>query len=615
MLGLDPKNQQDFIVGPLRAFQQLLEAWSAHGRRAVREPMVRDTGLDGRGLPPTFLAAALLAEAADGLAAPLERVLVLPANVRPAGAGDVAALLRRALDRLEAGALGPALSAVEDAWRACRVPALADVLGALDAKLPDEPVPVPKRKGELEEVWLSKVGVVRPERLFTAPWPTQWRDAQRRMNALYGLPPSPRLAEAAQRLAQLEPLPYTAQAAQPFWQGLAWFIAEQGDVRQLDALLAFETRLARFVRRAETPATDALRAVRTVELDAATLALVSALERAVGPAPTRSAVAPVKIPPQEARRVWADELSEAGDPRGELVALQLALADGTASPSATARVRTLLNKHARAWAPVGLARETVVFRAGVPVEGQLAHRSDRELTSFIGAPWLASLERILLDGAFALGRVRARTEAEFVAAAAQGALRCAAVRAETANELCDCPTSALSHLQLVDDEPIEFDGDGLASLRRLDVQRPRLTSWPKRPWFRRLNVLGLPSLQTLVDLRSEASLPPTLACWSFEAHHLRKQTSAHQTWELLLHREGGLWLELVPLPGARVEGGLALLEALPPFEGLSRARVPKALNGPVLDGWRRARRVELELVSTPPEAAGTSVELLRGGAV
>src|SRR5512138_844127 len=50
---------------------------------------------------------------------------------------------------------------------------------------------------------------------------------------------------------------------------------------------------------------------------------------------------------EQARRVYADRLLDRGDPRGELIALQLAHADPD-------RVAALLREHAQAWvAPLG----------------------------------------------------------------------------------------------------------------------------------------------------------------------------------------------------------------------------------------------------------------------
>ena len=49
------------------------------------------------------------------------------------------------------------------------------------------------------------------------------------------------------------------------------------------------------------------------------------------------------------RAVLADALTDAGDPRGELIAIQLREAAGDATPELTARARELVKKHAKQW--------------------------------------------------------------------------------------------------------------------------------------------------------------------------------------------------------------------------------------------------------------------------
>jgi uncharacterized protein (TIGR02996 family) len=63
------------------------------------------------------------------------------------------------------------------------------------------------------------------------------------------------------------------------------------------------------------------------------------------------------------RGVYADELQAAGDPRGELIALELAPASERASPAHRARHAVLVARHAATWWPE-LARHRIHTRAG-----------------------------------------------------------------------------------------------------------------------------------------------------------------------------------------------------------------------------------------------------------
>jgi uncharacterized protein (TIGR02996 family) len=60
----------------------------------------------------------------------------------------------------------------------------------------------------------------------------------------------------------------------------------------------------------------------------------------------RVAAAPAELGP---RLVLADALQLAGDPRGELIALQLAIADGTADAKARTRAAALIKRHLTEW--------------------------------------------------------------------------------------------------------------------------------------------------------------------------------------------------------------------------------------------------------------------------
>src|ERR1043165_3448158 len=73
------------------------------------------------------------------------------------------------------------------------------------------------------------------------------------------------------------------------------------------------------------------------------------------------------------RLVYADALLERGDPRGELIALQIARARGPVSDDARAREAELLTDHARlaAWGQPLSTGGTCTFERGFPAHLRL----------------------------------------------------------------------------------------------------------------------------------------------------------------------------------------------------------------------------------------------------
>ncbi|MCA9665606.1 MAG: TIGR02996 domain-containing protein [Myxococcales bacterium] len=79
----------------------------------------------------------------------------------------------------------------------------------------------------------------------------------------------------------------------------------------------------------------------------------------------------------DSRRVYADLLQEAGDPRGELIGLQLQQARGAASSKEERRVRALLRAHRGQWIGEDLERvlNKVVFERGFLFAAELAQNA------------------------------------------------------------------------------------------------------------------------------------------------------------------------------------------------------------------------------------------------
>jgi uncharacterized protein (TIGR02996 family) len=86
----------------------------------------------------------------------------------------------------------------------------------------------------------------------------------------------------------------------------------------------------------------------------------------------------------EPRRVYADLLLERGDPRGELIVLQLARAAGDATEAQVQRERALLNRHARAW----LGPLVEVCELGGGLSGAWARGRTRFERGFVATAYL-----------------------------------------------------------------------------------------------------------------------------------------------------------------------------------------------------------------------------------
>lgn len=100
----------------------------------------------------------------------------------------------------------------------------------------------------------------------------------------------------------------------------------------------------------------------------------------------------------ELRTVWADALSERGDPRGELITLQVIAERGALTPAQDKRLRSLLAKHRVAWlgelAGVLQHREGLVFERGLLAAGQVQVKRLAALATAVGHPLWATVRHL-----------------------------------------------------------------------------------------------------------------------------------------------------------------------------------------------------------------------------
>lgn len=248
-----------------------------------------------------------------------------------------------------------------EAWAATHAAALVDAIvrvGATDAR-GREPLRAVS-KAEVETAWHAVAKVADPvdvPRLLGTPWPAAWSVALERVRAFERFPEDPRIAHGLLVAAP----GWTSQGSHPVHVALAREVARHGDAACVPALEAMSIqrseRLYPAYSRVYERAVERLRAVIPGEVPAG---LLRPAARVVDLA---ALWAEVYQRPRDldARRVLADALAMAGDPRGEFIALQL-----SADPKAHRRASALLALHVDAWTPAfpGLDRGAREFSGG-----------------------------------------------------------------------------------------------------------------------------------------------------------------------------------------------------------------------------------------------------------
>lgn len=287
--------------------------------------------------------------------------------------------LKAALVAMETGNYGAARDALVTAWQQTRSPAIAELVDVLDRQAPDA------LSAQLAAIITPRVvtSLANLERL-------------KRVD-------DPRLAGWA--IDALVNLPFTAVTARDFLVAVAHTAVRHDDPRlaarqpQIDD--AVSTRIGRLAIRQELLAIVAQGVAKLPEppaVDVSKLAaLVEPLQRG-----TRSAdalLAEIYANPTDdaPRLVYADALSEQGDPRGEFIVMQIERGDSEPS----AREQELLKKHGKVWlgalAPVlswgkGYARTT--FRRGFVSTADIILSVGKKLRPLLTHPAWATVESI-----------------------------------------------------------------------------------------------------------------------------------------------------------------------------------------------------------------------------
>ncbi|MEO8698464.1 MAG: TIGR02996 domain-containing protein [Kofleriaceae bacterium] len=253
------------------------------------------------------------------------------------------------------------LAELLEAWRSVRHPRIADAIELMSGELAAAAGPIRgKTAAAIEEAWLAIAARREPAelgRLLAMPWPSTWQKAMPRLEALLAWPDDPRLALAFART--LDTVPFDVLGAVAFYTPMLARIVALRDPRTVAILVAGLVRdkpryYARQMRALEEQAVAALVAMLPpvlapdVESRCAQIEqrFAASIERAARVVRDEAAyLAAIHANPGDlaARAVYGDFLQERGDPRGELIALQLASAGADVQ-------RKLLVEHGRTWA-------------------------------------------------------------------------------------------------------------------------------------------------------------------------------------------------------------------------------------------------------------------------
>lgn len=279
------------------------------------------------------------------------------------------------------------------AWRELRHPRLAELIDRVSARLLEGQKPikgksVPARVKAVIEACATK-NPLDVGRVLAAEWPGTWQHALPMLVAILTLPDDPRVARELAR--QVDLTRYETWTSAQFYRPLFRRLNELGDARQLPLL---EAQLARTkshyyqrdMRPLEEHAAEVHRKLVVAPLSAAQLRSIEAMEAAYAGSAAREKtirrsgdelIEAVYANPDElgAKVVYGDWLTENGDPRGELISLQLA----APSEKSERRQAALIKKHWKKW--LGPLADWFPhpprFEAGFPVSGRIEDPSYR----------------------------------------------------------------------------------------------------------------------------------------------------------------------------------------------------------------------------------------------
>ena len=335
----------------------------------------------------------------------------------PTVSASVAGACARYLEHDVDGALDELLTI----WADVRNPELADVIEALIASRPREPLRSPTRKARRAE-WVDMVERRDPldlPRLMDSLTTFLCGDATKLLEWLAEQRPNPVLASRLLGLVLEPPDNYQGQRQVKFWDRLVSVMRASADPRAREPVLGEVARLKKIdssynglsaVQARVLPrlieylgSLDGLEtALSKQELEACRhlTARLKARDDAVAKDRAEALLQEVYAAPgdDDLRMVLADALTEIGDDRGELIVIQMREAHGAKlSREMRRRQRELLTMYGRTWlGPIepALQKSELAYRRGFPVKGRVQEYQVPDLEVVLARPEWTTFEEL-----------------------------------------------------------------------------------------------------------------------------------------------------------------------------------------------------------------------------
>jgi len=511
--------------------------------------------------------------------------------------------LQHALQCAEAADRLGLLDHLLEAWRETRATAIADVIDTVGGDLERSLAPVAEcgPRGERAEAiatqkarhqrWMDLCGLGRAadvNRLVKGLEDSNGPLGKDKMERLRNLPHDPRFATG---LVQLIVRDHAWTHVPKTFRQLYGYLEEAKDVRGLPQ---FEKRLEQLKQASPsqaplqmteqterivaglakaTPAPlskEASMLVETIAEAAKRLAATAPLSEQEALADRRPAAAPhdgdealllemVYANPTDdsARQVYGDWLSDRGDPRGELIALQFKRRDKGLTGKEEKRERELLKESVRSWlgpleAVLDLGKRpgqlgSVVFERGFLAGCRTTFKSATQRTELIGERRWSTCIDLLTDepGLVAHPQMKAlRTVGEMPLVAFAELVK--KHTAATVEELGLCPCRAKKGLaELLQTERAR---EALPSLKRIALDLNPL--WRNPRWGEEWDLFGLvqaPLFQNLEEVRIELGGLESVASWlermapNAPSRLVLFESHAWRAWHLLATRANSQW--------------------------------------------------------------------------
>ncbi len=339
-----------------------------------------------------------------------------------------------AVAAVRAGDPNGALAALLVAWRDRPSAQLADVIATLSrrAKMPGE---IRGKTASARAGWTKRAADAQPldiGPLLASLADATSGDALKRLTHVKRWLPDPRVDAALVDL--LFAVPYRATSTQPFWKQLFVLARQITDRRQLARLASWDgqgvaatmqtwlrAQVDGLLSTAGTPEAETTAMQREPDPILDQIAASLGPKISVGSRNLEALLQAIYDTPDDdaPRLVYADALLERGDPRGELINLQIA---GSHDRDARRREAELLQTHGKHWlgelAPVVMSG--YVFARGFLSECRIDNKHMDRIRKLVGNPAWSTVRSIEGSAALALDPVmKSLRELEFVSATAR----------------------------------------------------------------------------------------------------------------------------------------------------------------------------------------------------